>query len=110
MFAGLTDLVQFMHRTGGVCRVNGQAIREGGFEVHAAYGAAAAHECAVAGLFETGDHTCGAATELRVVPAGKHAAGRAFLGTEVVHAHLTGAAYSTLLIKRQCANFYPLLI
>ena len=82
------------------CRVNGQAIREAGFEVHAAYGAAAAHECAVAGLSEAGDHTCGAATELRVVPAGKHATGRAFLGTEVVHAHLTGAApipASTLL-------------
>lgn len=84
------------------CRVNGQAIREAGFEVHAAYGAAVAHECAVAGLSEAGDHTCGAATELRVVPAGKHATGRAFLGTEVVHAHLTGAApipASTLLLQ-----------
>ena len=72
------------------CRVNGQAIKEGGFEVHAAYGAAAAHECSVAGLMEAQHHTCGRATELRVVPAGKHSSGRAFLGTEVVHAHLTG--------------------
>ncbi|CAL8470626.1 g10168 [Coccomyxa elongata] len=72
--------------------VNGQTLKEGGFEVHAAYGAAGAHECAVAGLLEAEHHTCGRATELRVVPAGRHSSGRAFLGTEVVHAHLTGAS------------------
>lgn len=66
-------------------------MKEGGFEIHAVYSAAAAHECAV-DLLQAGGHTCGAVTELRVVPAGKHAAGRAFLGTEVVHAHLTGGS------------------
>lgn len=71
-------------------RVNGQTLKEGGFEVHAAYGATGAHECSVAGLLEAEHHTCGRATELRVVPAGRHSSGRAFLGTEVVHAHLTG--------------------
>jgi hypothetical protein len=38
------------------------------------------------------------------VPAGKHAAGRAFLGTEVVHAHLTGTAYSNLLTSSHVTN------
>ena len=68
--------------------MNGQAVREGGFEVAAHYGPAGAGECALEGLPVSGLIGCGeAAAELRIVAAG---GARPFLGCESVHAHVTG--------------------
>jgi hypothetical protein len=72
-------------------RVNGAALREGGFEVTASFGRAGAGQCALDGLPGEGRVECGARSALRVVPAGAFAAADgAFAGCEAVHAHLTG--------------------
>jgi hypothetical protein len=71
-------------------RINGVAIRRSGFEIHAAFGHAAAHECAVAGLSSAEEHACGSTTDVHVIPSGDAANARSFLGSEVVYAHVTG--------------------
>ena len=79
--------------TWAVCRVNGTAVKEEGFETHASFGHAAAQDCAVLG--SEGQAYCGAATELSLVLAGPLADHRAFLGSEKVHAHVRGASTRT---------------
>ena len=75
-----------------LCRVNGKAVKEEGFEMHAAFGHAAAQDCAVLGSDQAA--FCGSASELSLVPAGPLADHRAFLGSEKVHAHVRGAPLS----------------
>ncbi len=72
-----------------LCRVNGKAVKEEGFETHAIFGHAAAQDCAVLGSDQPAH--CGGASELSLVPAGPLADHRAFLGSEKVHAHVRGA-------------------
>ena len=72
------------------CRVNGQPLREGGYEVHAAFGPFRAHECAVDAVAGLAAVAVGAVTEITVVPREGAEAGRVFSGTEVVQAHVTG--------------------
>ena len=74
------------------CRVNGQPLREGGYEVHAAFGPFRAHECAVDAVAGLAVVAVGAVTEITVVPQEDAEAGRVFSGTEVVQAHVTGEA------------------
>lgn len=57
--------------------------------MHAAFGHAAAQDCAVLGSDQAA--YCGSASELSLVPAGPLADHRAFLGSEKVHAHVRGA-------------------
>ena len=78
-----------LYLTGMLCRVNGRAVKEEGFETHAVFGRAAAQDCAVLGS-DLPAH-CGSASELRLVPAGPLADHRAFLGSEKVHVHVRGA-------------------
>ena len=74
------------------CRVNGQPLREGGYEVHAAFGPFRSHECAVDAVAGLAAIAVGAVTEITVVPREGAEAGRIFSGTEVVQAHVTGEA------------------
>ena len=67
-------------------------MKEAGFETHAVFGHACADVCAVEGAER--DALCGEATELSVVPAGALAAHRTFVGSEKVHAHVRGEAYT----------------
>ena len=73
-------------------RVGGRPVKEAGFEAHALFGHAGADVCAVEGAEQ--EALCSEATELSVVPAGALAAHRTFLGSEKVHAHVRGEAYT----------------
>lgn len=73
------------------CRVNGSPLREGGYEVQAAYGPFQAHECAVQAVAALATVAVGCVTEMVVAPVDGQDAGRSFAGTEVVQARVTGA-------------------
>ncbi|KAK9845317.1 hypothetical protein WJX81_003385 [Elliptochloris bilobata] len=79
-------------------RVNGCAVREGGYEVQAAFGAFRALECAVEAVDALAAVAVGSVTELMVVPLVAKEMGRAYSGTEVVQAHVTGPSGATRIV------------
>ena len=71
------------------CRVHGKALRSGGYEVLAAFGALTAAECVVIGG-DAGEVACGSSTELLVQPHDAELSGRAIPHQKALAVTVTG--------------------
>lgn len=91
--------VHAVNEVNGHCRVNGAAIRDAGYEMHAAFAPATAADCVIQAAQGNADVTVGSTSsfELRIADTKKLA--RCFGGSEDVTAFISGAAYTTVPLE-----------
>ena len=77
-------------------RVNGKAVREGGYEVQASFGPLAAAHCCVLGG-DVGAVVCGGATDFHVAPHDAHVTGRKVPHQDALSVTVTGAVHVRVL-------------
>lgn len=96
-------LASIQHAVNDHCRVNGAAIRDAGYEVHAAFAPATAADCVIEAAQGNAEVTVGSSSsfDLRIADTKKLA--RCFDGSEDVTAFVSGAAFTTVPPK-PCAT------
>lgn len=98
-----------MNEVNGHCRVNGAAIRDAGYEMHAAFAPATAADCVIRAAHGTAEVDVGSTSsfELRIADTKKLAS--CFDGSEDVTAFISGAAFTIMPPEPRAACFHILL-
>ena len=88
-------------------RVNGKAVREGGYEVQASFGPLAATHCCVLGG-DVGAVVCGGATDFHVAPHDADVTGRKVPHQDALSVTVTGAIFIAVLTTMCAENMSAL--
>lgn len=98
--------VHAVNEVNGHCRVNGAAIRDAGYEMHAAFAPATAADCVIQAAQGPAEVAVGSTSsfELRIVDTRKLAC--CFDGSEDVTALISGAALTTMPPEPRAACFH----